>query len=273
MDDKDFYLNCLKMELVVRSERNSHYSLRAYAKACGFSPGVMSQFLSGKRIPSFQMAEKIIKALKLSHEEQECFLSSLAKKHQKRGLKRISPAFKKIIQSPTPKELSLDLFKVIGDWYHYAILMLTYVEQFNSDPKWIAEEIGITKTEAQLAINRLIQVGLIRKDKDGSLVATEEHFTTSDKNVTNSALKMHTKQSLQKAIASVDNDPIDMRSMTYMTMAIDPNKISEAKKIIEDFTNRMSGVLETGKRSLVYEFGVYLYPLQKINQNPLQENI
>ena len=59
--------------------------------------------------------------------------------------------------------------------------------------------------------------------------------------------------------------------MTYMTMAIDETKISEAKLLIEEFTNKMSALLETGKRTRVYEYGVYLYPLQK--ENLTEENV
>jgi nucleoid DNA-binding protein len=51
--------------------------------------------------------------------------------------------------------------------------------------------------------------------------------------------------------------------MTYMTMAIDEAKLPEAKALVEEFTNKMSILLESGKKTRVYEFGTYLYPLQK----------
>jgi len=61
--------------------------------------------------------------------------------------------------------------------------------------------------------------------------------------------------------------------MNYMTMAIDVEKIPEAKALIEEFTNRMSALLETGRRTQVYEFGVYLYPLQKSTTESIGENL
>jgi uncharacterized protein (TIGR02147 family) len=264
-DTQDYYLECLTEELAGRCAKNSRYSLRAFARACGISPGVLSQFLSGKRVPSYKMAEKILGGLDLSPEQKDEFLGSLASKHQKRGLQRLNPVFKGMRHVPKPRELSLDLFRVIGDWYHYAVLMLTFVESFRSSPKWIAAQLDISELEAKLAIARLIEVGLM-KDEDGVLVATEAHFTTADKHMTNAALKRHTRQSLEKAVHSLENDPIEVRSMNYMTMAIDVEKIPEAKVLIEEFTNRMSALLETGRRTQVYEFGMYLYPLQKLTK-------
>ncbi len=257
-----YYLQCLGRELAERCEKNPRYSLRAFAKACGISPAVLSQFLSGKRVPSYPVAQKLLKQLDLGPEEQDQFLGSLAHKHQRRGLRRLNPVFKKIQHVPKPRELSLELFKVIGDWYHYAVLMLTCVEGFKPAPKWIAGQLGITELEAKLALERLVQVGLLAEE-NGTYVCTNAHFTTADKHMTNAALKRHTRQSLEKAVHSLENDPIEKRSMTYMTMAIDPERIPEAKALVEEFTNRMSALLETGRRTQVYEFGMYLYPLQK----------
>lgn len=258
----EYYIRCLTGELARRCEKNKSYSLRAFAKSCNVSPAALSQLISGKRVPSYKMAQKIMDHLGLPPTEREEFLSSLAKKHQKRTLQRLNPVFRKKQKEFAAKEISIDLFKVIGDWYHYALLMLVCVNDFRPSHKWMASQLGISELEAKLGMTRLVEVGLLKKDGDTYSV-TNEHFTTADKHLTNAALKRHTKQSLEKAIESVDNDPIDVRSMSYMTMAIDEDKIGEAKLLIEEFTNKMSALLESGKRTRVYEFGVYLYPLQK----------
>ena len=264
METKEYYKECLQEELAKRCDKNQSYSLRAFAKACSLSPGELSQILSGKRIPSYKVAQKILSGLDLTPQQETQFLGSLAGKHKNRGLKRLSSVFKHMGAIPAPKEISIDLFRVIGDWYHYAVLMLTYVEGFKSNPKWIASQLSITEIEAKLAIERLVNVGLL-KEENGTLISTNDHITTSDKQLTTPALRRHTKQSLEKAVYSLENDPIAERSHTYMTMAIDPNKIDEAKKLVEEFTNKMSALLESGRRTQVYEFGVYLYPLQKKN--------
>ena len=263
-----YYKECLGEEIAKRCEKNPHYSMRSFAKACGLSPGELSQILSEKRIPSYKVAQKILAGLDLTPSEETKFLSSVAERHQTRGLKKISKVFKGMTAIPTPLNIDIDLFRVIGDWYHYAVLMLTEVTGFKNSPRWIASQIGISEMEASLAVERLIKVGLL-EEKNGSLVFTNGHITTQSKHLTTPALKRHTKQSLEKAIYSLENDPIEERSHTYMTMAIDPKKINEAKLLIEEFTNRMSGLLEVTPKTRVYEFGVYLYPLQKKNTENL----
>jgi len=262
MKAESYYKTILEEELAKRVERNPRYSLRALAKALSLEPGALSQVLSGKRVPSYKMAQKILAGLDLAPDQEEKFLGSLAKTHQSRGLERVSPAFKNIKARTTPKDLSLDLFRVIGDWQHYAILMLTYIEDFENNPKWIASQLSISEVEAKLAIRRLLDLELL-KEENGTIMCWDGHFTTADKTVTNSALKRHQKQVLEKSQFSLENDPIEKRSHTSMTMAIDPKKIPEAKKLIEEFTNKMSSLLESGKRLQVYEFNVGLFPVQK----------
>ncbi len=284
------YKYLLERELVRRCDANPRYSLRAMARALRLAPGALSQILSGKRVPSYKVAQKILTSLELTPAEQREFVESLAAVQRSRGLERLNPEFRvktkandtgkgeDVEQHKTalkkaaklrefdknmrsPKDLSLELFRVIGDWYHYAILSLTYVKGFDPNPNWIAARLAITPLEAKLAVDRLIELGLL-KYKNGKLICWEDYFTTADKHITNSALKRHHKQILNKSLYSMENDPIEIRNHSSMTMAIDPAKIDEAKKMIEEFTHRLTEFLESGKRLQVYELNIGLFPLQ-----------
>src|SRR4051812_3089835 len=119
MTDSVFYHHYLKSEFARRCERNRAYSLRAYARALGLAPGALSEVFSGKRVPSYRMARKLVAALDLSPTEEERFLSSLAEKHQSRGLERVNPIFRKYPSKDKPTdrakavpELSVELFRV-----------------------------------------------------------------------------------------------------------------------------------------------------------------
>jgi len=117
---ESYFKSVLEAELAKRAEKNPRYPLRDMTKALGLVPGALSQILSGKRAPSYKMVQKILSALDLSPEQENKFLGSLAKTHQSRGLERLNPAFKKLKPFSQSKDLSIDLFRVIGDWYHYA---------------------------------------------------------------------------------------------------------------------------------------------------------
>ncbi len=46
-------------------------------------------------------------------------------------------------------------------------------------------------------------------------------------------------------------------------MAVDSEKIPEAKILIKEFRQKMSALLESGKKDEVYQLAVQLYPLSK----------
>ena len=60
--------------------------------------------------------------------------------------------------------MDIEIFKIIGDWYHCAILELTYLSDFKAEPNWIAKKLGIGYLEAKLALERLISLGLLVKE-------------------------------------------------------------------------------------------------------------
>ena len=73
-------------------------------------------------------------------------------------------------------------FKIISDWYHYAILELTELKEFESDINWISQRLGISKIEAHMGIKRLKNIGLMVEDEDGNLKTSDE-FTASPNEV------------------------------------------------------------------------------------------
>lgn len=261
MNEVAFYQKCLREELQRRCESNPRYSVRAFARALRIDVGAVSRFLSGKQTPSMKMAKKLLAVIELSTEDEQSFLSSLAQTQKSRKLQRVSPDFRHFDSSVRPKELSVDLYRVIADWYHAAILELTFTAEFKNNPREIAKQLGISAAEAKLAVQRLLELGLL-EDRDGILKKSEEQFTTADKNLTTPALRKNQKQFLEKAIFSLENDPIEERSVTSMTMAIDPEKLSVARQMIREFNRSLCQFLESGKRTRVYNLGVALCPLQ-----------
>ena len=189
--EAEFYKEYIKNELAHRCERNPRYSTRAFAKALGFNHGALSQIISGKRIPSYRTAKRLIEALGLSPDQEQSFLQSLAMKHATRNLQRVSRKLK-VSSSSIPnfkaKELSIDLFRVIADWYHTAIMALSLTSGFQSDIRWIASQLSISITAARLAVERLLELGLL-KESNGKWSMTNEPFTTADKHLTTPALK------------------------------------------------------------------------------------
>ncbi|MBI1859777.1 MAG: TIGR02147 family protein [Deltaproteobacteria bacterium] len=261
-----FYQDCLKRELARRMGGNPAYSMRAFARALDVPSGALSEVIQGRRRISYKLASRLSDALDLSVSDQRRFILSTAQASVTKGRKRVDPQFRRLLNEKTESEetfsLQHDIFQVIADWYHYAILELTYTRDFQSDPHWIASQLGISLPEAELAIDRLRRLNLLTV-KSGRLSKSKEQLMTGNRGATSSAHRRRQRQVLERSITSLENDPIDQRNHTAMTMAIDPDLIPAAKKRIEKFQSDLCQFLEKGKRKRVYELTVNLFPLQR----------
>lgn len=76
-----FHISLLESELQRRKERNSRYSLRAFASFLGIDPSALSRMLSYKQELSIPIALQVLARLKLSPEDEERFILSVA--HEK----------------------------------------------------------------------------------------------------------------------------------------------------------------------------------------------
>jgi uncharacterized protein (TIGR02147 family) len=151
---------------------------------------------------------------------------------------------------------------MIAEWYHYAILSLVDVPGFRFDAKWIANRLGISETEARLAMERLLRLRLVKKvgktwKQSGLPLKVENTESTT-------ATRRHHRQHLVKAIESLDNDPIEIRDFSGMTFPMDPQYVPYAVKRIRDFRRKlMNELVNMGTPRVVYRLGVQIHPLSK----------
>lgn len=253
------YRNQLKTELSRRLTANRAYSLRAFARALDMDVAALSRVLAHKKALTPKAARKIVGRIGFTQEQSDAFLASVAAdKARPAALEALKPA-----PVPSFDAVSAEVFHVISEWYHYAILELSLTEGFRSDYRWIGKALGISALEAKLAVERLLGLGLLSADADSQWRKTQKNITTADKSKTSAAHRAYQAAILDKAKFSLENDPIAERSMTGMTMAIDPSLLPVARAAIEEFMAKMCALLETGAQKQVYQLGINLFPLQK----------
>ena len=260
-----FYRVQLHEELSKRTLRNPRYSIRAFAQALEIDVGTVSKVLAGKQIPSTAIATRLLKKMALDPIRRDAFLNSIADEQSRRQMIRVHPFDKGLTNEPaTP--IDIDKFDLISDWYHVALLELTFVKDFNPNPKWISKRLNISEIEARLAVEKLLRLGLLSR-AGNKLQKTEKEFSTLNANLTTAALKKHQSTLLTKAITALEEQPLEKRSMTAMTMAIDPSQLPAAKKLIREFNRKMSALLETGNRTDVYTLEIALFALDENFKN------
>jgi len=244
--DKSEFRMLLQKEFVERCRKNSSYSLRAFARSLGVEASPLSAMLRGKRPITKKMRERLGLALGMKLEE----LNERAS-HQRR-------------KNDGYQQITLDTYAIISDWYHYAILELIRAVDFKPDCKYLAKTLGISQTEVRIAVERLQRVGLLKIKPDGSWVDTSKNAraTNINGNLTSKAARNLQRQVLEMSIRALEEVPVDLRSHTSMTMAVNPEDLDEAREIIKNFRRDLCNFFERNKKpTRVYHLGVSLYPV------------
>lgn len=256
------HLDFLKNSFSERCQKNPRYSLRAFARDLGISPPRLSHILNGKKGLSLESALKIAKSLSLTDEETKFFCTSVEAKHSRSKLVREKAEQKfKEIQSQY-KDLNVEHFKIISDWYHFAIMELTLVEDFKSDSKWIAKTLNISELQVKDAIERLLKMDMIEIDMNSNLRITGNFFA-DPKGVPSQGLRHFHKQLLEKATQSLEFQTLDQRDVSSIVVAIDENDIPWVKQEIKNFRTRLDKKLSSArKKTKVYNLGIQFFGLQ-----------
>jgi len=258
-----FYQDFLNREFERRKTRNPRFSLRAFARNLELAPATLSQVLSGKRLPTRLMCERILAKLSPADQDRKRFTDSVASARHLRDFGQTSPALERIRELTTPTHwLSDEKYLVISDWYHYAILEAVHLDEFQPEPSWIARKFGISMKEARAAIARLFALGLLEIQGD-RWVKTHARLSFSKEHSKVKAARARHKQIYAKAIEAMEKHSPEARSHLTFTLAIDSKKVPEARKMTQTFLEDLAGFLESGKRDEVYEICLAIFPLQE----------
>lgn len=263
------YRQILKFELERRIGHNPLYSLKAFSRDINISPSQMSDIFSRKRGLSRIKAEEISHKLKFNQIEKDYFVTMVQAEHERSIANReIAQVRLRKLRGTKLKNLDKDSFKVIHHWYHFAIIELAKTRGFKSNSTFIANKLGIRKEEAEDAIERLINLNMLKIVK-GRLRPQERALYKSTTNVPSLSIRNHHRQIIKKASESIDGKDLEERHLFSTTMAIDSSKLEEAKAMISEFHHKLNSFLttESSKKNEVYTFSSQLFSLLEEEKN------
>jgi uncharacterized protein (TIGR02147 family) len=241
-------VDLLKAEFSRRCRANPKYSLRAFAKAMGISHTLISLIFAGKRSITAKTAMQLSDRLGWSPAQRKRLEG-----HDLKMTLNGDSGF---------STMDLDQFEVIADWHHYAILSLLEVPRSKFDAKWIANRLGINPLEAQYAMERLQRLGLVafsrgRWRQTGKSIKVENNISTP-------ATRRFHRQLLERAIQSLENDPISTRDFSSITFAMDASQVQYALERIRRFRRDLCKELEErAEPNEVYQLMVQIFPLSR----------
>lgn len=222
--------------------------------------------LNGKEGISPATAEKISKILGFDGDEAEYFRLLVESEHRS-SRQEIAKIQLRKFKARQKTDFSLDSFRLISDWYHFAILELFEVKGFKCDPAWIASALGIGVVEAKDAIDRLLRVGLLEL-ADGKLrPATETSQVTSRGG--SEAIRSFHRQILTRAIQNLSERPPHEREFSASTFAFSKADVPKVKRLIARFKRLLSQHLAANapsEKDSIYCFSMQFFELTQIKE-------
>lgn len=253
----------LKEALAERANGREGYSLRSFSGKIGVSNSFLSEVLNSKKSLSVELAFKIAVKLDLTEAETQylCFLVQLEQEKDPTFREELSKRLTALNPKRKGHDLSVDLFKAISDWYHFAVLELTYVSGFKLDAQSAASKLGISKLEAEIAIERLLRLELLEKTGTGKYRKTHS-YVIAQSQIPNGALKIYHKQILEKAIESLQTQAPKERISATDIVPIDSKYLPEIDRLSQEFSSSVMRLSEKSSvKNNVYALSVHFFNL------------
>ena len=149
-------------------------------------------------------------------------------------------------------------FRVIADWYHFAILSLMETKGAKSDPRWIASRLGIEVALVNDCIERLQRLKII-ETKPKLRQITAPIRVLSD--VPSHAMRAHHRQNLELAASRLETVPVGDRQFHGITFAANPRNMRKIESKINRFLSEISSLMAEGEKSEVFTLSLQLFPV------------
>ena len=241
----------LQRHLAQRCADNPQYSLRAFARSLRTDHSTLSQILRGKRRLTTETIRALAKEFGLTENDAEAFVAYEQRVGGDDGWER------------HVRQLQEEATEIIAQWHHFAILELTRLECFRPDCRWIARVLDITVDDVNMALTRLLHLGLLR------MVGPETWLDLSENACARfDRLPQAAARQLMSRISRMTNCGQDDHVLSSSTIAIDRNRLAVVSSYLEKFRQDMADLLSGHQASCddVYQLDIFFYPLTTLHQ-------
>ena len=212
-------------------------SMRKFAALIGVSPANLSDILNGRCGLSGAVAARIAQALEFSDFDRHLFVDLVESKHgrskndREAALERLEARELDVFGEAESYDHS-ELFK---DWKQVAVLELVGVlKEIPLEASIISRRLGFQKTEAQLLLERLVQIGELQLDPMTNRLNRRTEHTSIQSPIPGEVVRGFHKQILTQAHLGLEQ-PIEERKYRSTVMSFDSSRIEEAREMIETF--------------------------------------
>jgi uncharacterized protein (TIGR02147 family) len=265
----------LKEVFQEKTRANSRYSLRAFAKHLGVSAGGLSQILSRKKRLSIDRAHEFIQRLNLNREQSEVFLT-LVEIEQSSSEARKADLYEKLSSFQQKNQvfnLTLDQFRLINDWFGFAVWELITDCGAHLSDREIARRLGITTADVEVTIERLLRLELIEP-----LSGPKRYQRTNDNLLFEAGFSA---EALRNYYASIGE--LAQRAVVAQTSAervsgaqifsFDPSQIEEVRKLTDKYLMTLNKLAMSGKkRTEVYQALAHVFRVTELDKSKAKKD-
>jgi uncharacterized protein (TIGR02147 family) len=272
--ESNSYRAYLRSVLAQRVQKNPRYSMRSFAKSLGVQVSQLSELLRGKRELSESRAVQIADKLGMSRDEAEYFRvltqaertkDPLHRKILFEQLARLNP------RAQSARDLSVDRFVTISDWYHFAILRLLEIPGFQSTAKAVAKALGLKAIEAEAALERMERLDLVERQPDDTWKKVTADVQISSE-TPNSAIRRFHTQLLEKTIQALEEQTPAERFTGTETIALSKSQLKAASAIYEECFQKILRLAKVPKPDAeVYHLGIHSFRLSNIDREGVKK--
>lgn len=248
------------------TRRKRPITLDKWAEKLGYrSPRSIAMVLKGQRQPSSEMIFKISKEFDLNKDEQRYFelLVMLERKRKiGNGVQEVFVELEKINPN-IPDQVAIDskTFSYIAEWYHLVIKQLVGTPRFREDANWIRQRLRqkVTIEEVLKAKDTMLKLQILERDpKIRSLKVSGRSLITGE-DVPAAANRLHHKEMMDRAKEALEEQEVDNREFTSVTIQFDPSKLSEAKSTIRKFRDQFHKKFYSNNGEGVFQFNLQFF--------------
>jgi uncharacterized protein (TIGR02147 family) len=246
--------------------QNPQFSMRAFARTLGISPGGLSQILNRKIKLSIDRAHEIASKLQVSSKQVERFLT-LVEIESATNVGRKLELIQKLDRKKGATDLAVDNFNLIASWYGFAILVFVTECASPLSVSLIARRLGITKAAVEVTLERLSRLELIEiiKSDARELKVKRLHDTVLvQTEFASEALKKYYLELQSKTTESLSDQTPDTRVSGSQVFAFDRTQVPEIKRLSDKYLDDLENLAAKGKkRSEIYQAVTHVFQLTK----------
>jgi uncharacterized protein (TIGR02147 family) len=244
------------------------FSLRAFSKRAQLrSSNYLKLVMDGERNLTQEMAPRFAEACGLRGQAAEYFVALIAF-NQAKSVKDRDRAYARLSRLSRYREvhrLSRAQEAYHAHWYIPVIRELAVRRDFRDDARWIAGRLlpAISTREAEQAIEVLLELGLLVRDKRGRLVQAQELVQTPEGPLGQHISRYH-RVMLERAAEAIDGVPKEQRQIESLTLCLSEARIADLKARIDNLCGEILQEYQADDDSRrVVQLNMQMFPVTK----------